>query len=99
MYIILINVSSTRIYSETPSTVECQVLLDSSRVANDFLFAVPFPLSFPVLVLPEKTYLFALINPLLAKLVLPRLLDIGLIPSGKAAQKDSSLFLITGGVT
>ena len=38
MYIILINVSSTRIYPETPSTVECQVLLDSSRVANDFLF-------------------------------------------------------------
>ena len=38
MYIILINVSSTRIYPETPSTVECQVLLDSSRVANDCLF-------------------------------------------------------------
>ena len=38
MYIILINVSSTRIYPETPSTVECQVLLDSSRVTNDFLF-------------------------------------------------------------
>ena len=38
MYIILINVSSTRIYPETLSTVECQVLLDSSRVANDFLF-------------------------------------------------------------
>ena len=54
---------------------------------------------FPVLVLPEKTYLFALINPLLAKLVLSRLLDVGLIPSGKAAQKDSSLFLIAGGVT
>ena len=60
MYIILINVSSTRIYPETPSTVECQVLLDISRVANDFLFCstlsqLPPPLfsKHPILIHPH----------------------------------------------